>query len=362
MNRLILHCDLDCFFAAVEIRDNPKLKGKPVIIGADPKGGKGRGVVSTCSYEARKFGLRSGMPISKAFKLCPHGTYLKPSFKKYSDDSKKVMDILKKQSPIFQQAGIDEAYLDISDIFLDNTDVNFIAEKIRKEIYKKVGITISIGCAPTKSLAKIASGMAKPNGIAIITPENFKNCLKDMEITRIPGIGNKSKVNYYKNGIRKIGDIINTPCSRMIELFGKHGKWVWKVVNGLDNRKVKEFGRIRKSISKERTFHIDTNNFSLVLSKIEELNESIHKLIKMHNVSYKTITLKIRFEDFETFTRSRMLPFHIQEKKKVIDVILKLYNEFSNIKKKIRLVGIKLSRLEYHLKVKQTNLLDFLKG
>ena len=359
MNRIILHCDLDCFFAAVEIRDNPELIGKPVIIGADPNEGKGRGVVSTCSYEARKFGLHSGMPITQAYQRCPHGIYLRPNFKKYSKSSKQVMEILSRFSEDFQQVGSDEAYLELTNICLNYYDANKIAENIQKNVYKNVGITISIGIAPTKSLAKIASDFNKPNGITLFTHDNFKEMLKDLDITRIPGIGKKSKKYYYKKGIENIGDIINTSLPKMIELFGKHGRWVWNIANGLDNRLVKEFHEGRKSISAERTFYEDSNDFNFILSKLEDINKRIHKFIIKNNISYKTITLKIRFEGFKTYTRSKTLLFPIQDKDNVLNTVLDLYKEFSKEKKKVRLVGIKLSNLERNSKAKQTSLLEY---
>jgi len=359
MNRLIFHCDLDCFFAAVEIRDNPQYKGKPVIIGADPKEGKGRGVISTCNYEARKYGLHSAMPISQAYRRCPHGIYLKPNGAKYLKVSKEVMDILENYSFEFQRVGTDEAYLELTEITKDYGEAERIAKEIQKEVFKNVGVTISIGIAPTKSLAKIASDENKPNGITIIKPDTITNFLKDMDITRIPGIGKKSKVCFYKKGIKKIGDIIDTPLPKMIELFGKHGKWIWNVANGLDNRKVKEFNEERKSISAERTFYKDTDNFNEILSRFEDINKRIHKSVIKHQITYKTITLKIRFEGFQTYTRSKTLPFHIQDEKYVINIILELFKEFSNNKKKVRLVGIKLSNFERNQKAKQTNLLNY---
>ena len=361
MNRIILHGDLDCFFAAVEIRDNPELKDKPVIIGADPKKGNGRGVVSTCSYEARRFGLHSGMPISQAYQRCPHGIYLRPTFEKYSISSKKVMGILSSYSEDFQQVGSDEAYLELTNICLNYNDAKNIAEKIQIDIHKNVGITISIGIAPTKSLAKIASDFNKPNGITLFTPDNFKEMIKNLDITRIPGIGKKSKKYYYKKGIKKVGDIISISLPKMIELFGRHGKFAWDIVNGLDNRLVKEFHEQRKSISAERTFYEDSNDFKFILSKLEDINKRIHKFINKNNISYKTITLKIRFEGFKTYTRSKTLPFHIQDKNKVLNIVLDLYKEFSNEKRKVRLVGIKLSNLERNSKAKQTSLLEYSK-
>ena len=359
MTRMILHCDLDCFFAAVEIRDNPLYRGKPVIIGADPKEGKGRGVVSTCSYEARVFGLHSGMPISQAYKRCPQGIYLRPNGEKYRKVSKQVMKILEKFSDTFQQVVSDEAYLDVTDICSNFDEVRQVTENIQTDIYENLGMTISIGCAPTKSLAKIASDFNKPNGITVFTPESFKEQLKDLDIIKIPGIGKKSKEYFYKKGIRKIGDIIKIPLPMFIELFGKNGEWIWKIVHGLDNRKVKEFYEMRKSISAERTFFTDTEDLQEILSRLEDINKRIHKSVVKNNITYKTITLKIRFEGFLTYTRSKTLPYHIQDKDIVMDVILKLYDEFSNKNKKIRLVGIKLSNLEKNIRSRQTNLLSY---
>ncbi len=359
MSRIVLHCDLDCFFAAVEIRDNPQFKGKPVIIGADPKEGKGRGVISTCNYEARKYGLHSAMPISQAYRRCPHGIYLKPNGKKYFKVSNEVMDILERYSDNFQRVGTDEAYLELTEITKDFEEAIKIAKEIQQEIFTSIGITISIGIAPTKSLAKIASDENKPKGITIVKLETIYEFLKDMDITRIPGIGKKTKVHFYKKGIKKIGDIINTPLPTMIKLFGKHGRWIWNVANGLDNRKVKELHEERRSISAERTFFSDTSNFKEILSKFEDINKKIHKSIVKHQITYKTITLKIRLEGFETYTRSRTLPFHIQDEKFVLKIILELFKEFSNNKKKVRLVGIKLSNLERNQRARQTSLISY---
>jgi DNA polymerase IV (DinB-like DNA polymerase) len=350
MNRLILHCDLDCFFAAVEIRDNPQYQKKPVIIGADPKNGKGRGVISTCSYEAREFGLHSGMPISQAYLSCPHGVYLRPNFEKYHKASKKVMAIVRKYSKDFQQIGSDEAYLELTETCSNYKEAKEIAFKIQQEVWDCVGLTISIGIAPTKSLAKIASDCNKPNGISVFEPNNFKELLKDMDITRVPGIG---------KGIKTIGDILNLTLSKMIFLFGEHGKWIWNVVNGFDNRKVKEFHEERKSISAERTFFEDTDDFNSILSKLDDINEKIHKSIMKNHITYKTVSLKIRFEGYQTYTRAKTLPFHIHNKQRVIEVILELMKEFTKNMKKVRLVGIKLSNLERNVKIRQTDLLNY---
>jgi len=362
MSRFILHCDLDCFFAAVEARDNPKYIGKAIIIGADPKDGKGRGVVSTCNYEARKFGLHSAMPISQAYKRCPHGIYLPPNYEKYHKASKEVMEIVNSYSDMFQQVSIDEAYLDVSDKCINYKEVRDLAEKLKDEVQKKVGITISIGCAPTKSIAKIASDCNKPNGVTIVEPHQIKDFLKNFDVTRIPGIGKKSKLYYNKKGIKTIGDIINLTLSKMVQLFGKNGEWVWNIANGFDTREVKEFHGDRKSISKERTFYEDTDDLNVVLSKLEEINNRIHKNVIKNKIYYKTVTLKIRLEGFITYTRSKSFTHHIQDKNQVLKVIIELLSQFSAVNRKVRLVGIKLSNLEKAPGVAQTTLINYLEA
>jgi DNA polymerase IV (DinB-like DNA polymerase) len=359
MKRFILHCDLDAFFASVEVRDNPNYQNSPVIIGADPKDGKGRGVVSTCNYEARKFGIRSAMPISIAYQRCPQGIYLRPNFNKYNQASNEVMEIIKSFSSKFQQVSIDEAYIDISETCDTFDEVQELMLNLQQKIHDSVGITISIGCASSKSIAKIASDFKKPNGITIVRSEEIKEFLSPMDITRIPGIGKKSKKYYNNQGIRVIGDLINIPLHKMVQKFGKSGNLIWEIVNGLDKREVKNSKEYRKSISKERTFYKDTNDFQEIISKFDEIIEKLHNKVKQDNIYFKTITLKIRFEGFITYTRSKTLPYPTQDKEKAINIILELYQEFSKDKRKIRLVGIKISNLSSRSKVIQKDLLSY---
>jgi DNA polymerase IV (DinB-like DNA polymerase) len=300
------------------------------------------------------------MPISHAYKRCPHGIYLPPNFEKYLKASKEVMEIVNSYSDVFQQVSIDEAYIDISDKCLNYKEVRDLAEILKDEVQKKVGITISIGCASTKSIAKIASDCNKPNGITVVEPEKIKLFLKDLEITRIPGIGKKTKLYYNKKGINTIGDIINTPLHKMIQLFGKNGEWAWKIAMGFDNSEVKEFHGDRKSISKERTFYEDTGDFKVILTKLEELNNNIHKKVIKNKLFYRTLTLKIRLEGFLTYTRSKSFTHHIQDKNKVLREIINLLNQFSIMNKKVRLIGIKLSNLEKKSNITQTTLLNYL--
>jgi DNA polymerase IV (DinB-like DNA polymerase) len=343
--RIIFHVDLDAFFAAIEIRDNPELKGKPVIIGADPNKGKGRGVVTTCSYEARKNGLHSAMPISYAYKLCPNGIYLRGNYEKYHEASEKVMDILRSFKVDFQQASIDEAYLDFSEISENFQNAYSIAQQIQRKILNAIGITCSIGCSITKSLAKIASDFNKPNGITIVEPDSIREFLSPMDITRIPGIGKKSKLFFNREQIYTVQDLYNAGLTKLVYLFGDHSVWIWKVINGLDQRPVQEHYK-RKSIGKERTFHKDERKAEIIIAKIKELNSRIHKILVKQHYRYNTITLKIRMSGFITYTRSKTMKTAFRDEKLAFKKLKDLYKEFSEEKRKIRLIGVRFSNLE----------------
>jgi DNA polymerase IV (DinB-like DNA polymerase) len=286
------------------------------------------------------------MPISLAYKLCPNGIFVHGSHSNYRNVSEDVMNILKTYSEEFQPASIDEAYLDLTGI-CDNFDSAYkLAEKLKAEIKTTIGITCSVGIASTKSIAKIATDYNKPDGITVVEQDidSIKLFLKTLEITRISGIGKKSKKYYYAKGIKKIGDFYKIGYNKTVKWFGKHGEWIWKVINGLDDRPVKEFHK-RKSFGKERTFFED-RPINEIISKLRELNERIHEKLDEKNIMYKTITLKIRFQGYETYTRAKSFQSSIKDKEKSFLVIKQLLNTFSEKKKKVRLVGIRFSSLE----------------
>ncbi|MFX0102502.1 MAG: DNA polymerase IV [Candidatus Hodarchaeota archaeon] len=357
MDRFILHVDLDSFFASVEKRDNPEYKDKPVIVGADPKNGTGRGVVSTCSYEARKFGIHSAMPISQAYRRCPDGIYLRPNVSKYMEASRRVMDILKEFSSIFQQAGHDEAYLDISENCSTIDDSVQIADRIRDEVQEKIGITCSVGIAHGRYLAKIASDCNKPNGTTLITPDNVMDVIGDLDVTKIPGIGKKSKQYYNEKGFKKIRDFYGIVKPRLVYLLGDSGAWIYKLLHGLDKGIVNE-RHWRKSMSMERTFSRDSE-FDSIVEKLKELNRKMHQQVEKRDIHYKTISIKIRFQDFKTFTRSRSFNHPIQDQEKAGKILMELVQEFEKDKRKVRLIGLKLSNLEFNSSKKQKTIFDY---
>ena len=233
--RIILHVDLDAFFPSVEVREHPELKGKPVIVGADPKGGTGRGVVSSASYEARKFGVKSAMPISRAWKLCPDGVYLRPHFDLYIPASNSIMEILRSHADRFEQGGIDEAYLDISNRVKDFDEAEEFAKHSDGRSPREDRLTCSIGVAPNKMVAKIASDFRKPYGLTVVKPEEVKDFLFPLEVRKIPGVGAKTEQALLELKIETIKDLAAMKPEVLTRLFGAWGARLHEFANGIDN-------------------------------------------------------------------------------------------------------------------------------
>lgn len=361
--KFIFLADLDSFFASVVLLDHPEYIGVPLIVGANPRHGKGRGVVSTCSYEARAFGIHSGMPISQAWERCPSGIYTRPAFGRIKEVSNQVMDIFRTYKKI-EQVSIDEAYLDMSDHCKSFQEANQLAHEMKAKVQKETGVTCSIGVSFSKTLAKIGSDVNKPNGITIITPENYKQILGPLKITRIPGIGKKSLKYYEKRGFNTIGDIHRTPIHKMIALFGQRGgTWAWNAAHGNDGRKVHDEGHYseRKSISKERTFSSDVQDYDVILEKISGLNAKLHNIIKEKDLYYRTISIKIRFQGFDTYTRAKSFQTYTRNENKAFLIVRELLEEFRAHPKKVRLIGLRFSNFKEKISSNQTTLLSFLK-
>ena len=341
-----MHVDLDAFFASVEERENPELKGKPVIVGADPKDGKGRGVVSTCNYLAREFGVKSAMPISKAWRLCPDGIYLRPNFELYEKTSANIMSILRKYADKLEQAGIDEAYLDVSSKIKSFEDALDLADKMRKEVLKKENLTCSVGVAPNKLVAKLASDYRKPYGLIMVKPEHIKEFLNPLPVRKLIGIGPKTEIKLKDFGIRTIGDLAKFKTNILAKDFGKWGIEMYQLANGMDESDVVEEYEI-KSIGREMTFEEDTKDKYIVFRSIDDLVEDFHKEILGKGIQFKTVTIKLRYENFETHTRAKSLPNYTNR----IDLIKKVAKElifpFFNSGRKIRLVGARVSNLKF---------------
>jgi DNA polymerase IV (DinB-like DNA polymerase) len=300
--KIVMHVDLNAFFAAVEERERPELKGKPVVIGAAVKEGQGRGIVNTANYFARQFGIRSGMPVSEAYKLCPDAAFLKPSFEKYETVSENVMSILKNYADKFEQGGIDEAYLDVTSCGFDGA-AN-VAHLIKEKIFESEGITCSIGIAPNKLIAKKASDYKKPDGLTVVKEEDIKKFLFPLPVEKLLGVGRKTKTKMEDMEIKTIGDLANYRIQKLEEMFGIVGFYFHQVANGIDDSEVAAYSE-RKSFGRETTFERDVDDDERILKTAEALAEQVIEDSK--GFSFRTITVKVRYENFETHTLSKTL-------------------------------------------------------
>lgn len=335
---------MDAFYASAETRRNPALAGLPIIVGADPKGGKGRGVVAGCSYEARKSGIHSAQPISRAYRLCPQAVYLRPDFALYEEVSARIMDILRSFSDKLEPMGLDEAFLDLSDKATSFEEASEIARRIKEEIKARERLTCSIGVAPNKSVAKIASDYHKPDGLTLVTPENLSSFLRPLPVSRIGGVGKKTAEILGKVGIKTIGGLADFPSGRLVELFGKWGIALWQIANGIDDSPVVTSYDI-KSVSTETTFEQDVADRQAVVETLERLAKEVHARATQDGFLWRTIGIKLRFEDFSTFTRARSRSDYTRSLDAVQTSVRSLFSEFEKDPRKIRLVGVKLSNL-----------------
>jgi len=342
--RIIFHLDMDHFYTAVEEREKPELKGKPVIVGANPKEGKGRGVVHTCNYEARKLGVRSAMPISKAWKLCPEAVYLPPNFELYISVSNRIMDILRKYVDKFEQWGIDEAFLDVTSRVKDYAEAEVLALQIKKEILEKEKLTCSTGIGPNKLVAKIASDHQKPNGLTIVKGEESESFLAPLPARKLLWVGKKTEQKLLTMGIKTIGDLAHHDPAVLTENFGIGGTQLYLMAHGIDRSEVEERGQV-KSISRDVTFEEDTTDFETVLNTLDKLSEEVHKDAVNQNFCFKTVTIRVRYENFETHTHGKTLPLMTNRLQDLQKTARELMRKYLRPERKIRLIGVKVSNL-----------------
>ncbi|MBI2971653.1 MAG: DNA polymerase IV [Candidatus Aenigmarchaeota archaeon] len=351
--RIILHLDLDAFFAACEVREKPELKGKPVVIGADPKGGRGRGVVSTCNYSAREYGIHSGMPISQAHRLCPHAAFLPVNFRLYWQVSERVMMIARKYSEKFQQSSIDEAFLDVSSCS-SFEQAEQLAQRLKQEISDNEGITSSIGIGENKLVAKIASDYRKPDGLTAVRPEQTKEFLFPLPVRKLYGVGRKTEQLLQTLDISTVGDLAAYDVQSLTSLFGKWGLQLHLFSNGIDESAVEEVEGIQ-SIGREVTFEEDTNDLMLLNETIDAIAGDIAETLQEERIRFRTVTLKVRFENFETHTRQLTLGRDAADKETLQAAAQELLLKFADSKKKVRLIGVRISNLSFGGKQKSLN-------
>lgn len=348
MENQILHVDMDAFFASVEQRDNLELRGKPVIVG----GVSERGVVSTCSYEARKFGVHSAMPMFMAREKCPNGIYISGRYGRYTKVSQEIFKILNEVTPLVEQVSIDEGFLDLSQGKLKNGME--AARYIKNRVYKEVELTLSIGISYNKFLAKLASDWNKPNGIKEIGREMVPDILLPLSISKIHGLGKVSVAKLNNMGIYYIKDLYKMPKKFYLDYLGKNGLEIYDRIRGVDYRKV-EVLHERKSVGKERTLKADTKNKEELLEYIKEFSFEIEEVLSRKNVIGKTITLKYKNKDFENHTRSKTLNNYIGTGEEIYKAAEELL-ENEELNEEIRLIGISISSFK-ETEVEQLSLL-----
>lgn len=339
LSRKIIHIDMDAFFASVEIRDNPKLKGKPVIIGNDPRKTGGRGVVSTCSYEARSFGIHSAMSSKEAYERCPQAVFIPGNYEKYTAVSQQIRAIFKRYTDKIEPMSIDEAYLDVTENKLGIKSAVKIARLIQQDIWHQLHLTASAGVSYNKFLAKIASDYQKPCGLTVIMPDNAISFLQQMDIAKFHGVGKKTVEILHQMGVFTGADLLEISEITLIDRFGRFGFDLYRKARGIDNSPVKS-NRIRKSIGKEKTYSKILNLDEDIKKELTVLSEKVALSLKKHEKSGKIVILKIRYADFSTLTKRKTLNQQTQDSEQIARSIIQLYETLSNKNKGVRLLGV----------------------
>jgi len=339
LSRKIIHIDMDAFFAAVEIRDNPKLKGKPVVIGSDPRKTGGRGVVSTCSYEARTFGIHSAMSSKEAYERCPQAVFISGNYEKYTAVGQQIRAIFKRYTDRIEPMSIDEAYLDVTENKLGIKSAVKIARLIQQDIWQELHLTASAGVSYNKFLAKMASDYQKPRGLTVILPEEAENFLKQMDIAKFHGVGKKTVEKLHQMGVFTGADLIEISEIALIDCFGRLGFDLYRKARGIDNSPVKS-DRIRKSIGKEKTYSKILSLEEDIKKELTLLSEKVALSLQKYEKSGKIVILKIRYADFSTLTKRKTLDQQTQDSDQIAQCIIQLYETLSDKDKGVRLLGV----------------------
>ena len=341
MARAILHVDMDAFYAAVEQRDRPELRGKPVIVGADPKGGKGRGVVSTASYEARRFGVGSAMPISQAYRLCPQGVYVPVDMAKYAAVSDEIMEEMRRYTDLVEPLSIDEAFLDVSGSARAFGDGPTVARELKRRIQERTRLTASVGVAACKLVAKIASDLRKPDGLVIVPPGEEAALLAPLPIRRLWGVGPKMEEQLAKLGILTIGQLAAIDPGKLQRRLGTHGQDLLLLARGIDERPVISYGDA-KSVGHEHTYDQDTADVERLRRTLLDLADSVARRLRKAGLRGRTITLKYRDETFHTVTRDVTLKQPTDSGDVLFQNAWKLFQSVHG-RLKVRLIGVSAS-------------------
>lgn len=339
--RKIIHVDMDAFFASVEQLDNPELRGKPIAVG----GSKERGVVSAASYEARKYNVKSAMPSITAARLCPHLIFVKPRFSRYKEISNKIREIFSRYTDLIEPLSLDEAYLDVTENKMNEFYATQIAIDIRKAIKEELNLTASAGVSFNKFLAKIASDENKPDGLTVITPELAPTYIDSLPIERFFGIGKVTAAKMYQHGIFYGKHLKSKSLEYLSQHFGKSGKHYYNIVRLNDKRRVNP-NRIRKSIGVEHTYFDDIYDLRVIHDKLDDLAKELAKRMNKASAKGKTITVKIKFNDFSQTTKSTTFKYYVSMKDNIKDAWRLILKEDFELKKPVRLLGLSVNNLK----------------
>ncbi|MEO0895621.1 MAG: DNA polymerase IV [Bacteroidota bacterium] len=340
IQRKIIHIDMDAFYASVEQRDNPELRGKPVAVG----GSRERGVVAAASYEARKYGVRSAMPSSRAYRLCPDIVFVKPRFDQYRSVSREIREVFYAYTDLVEPLSLDEAYLDVTENKKGMGSATAIARSIRAEIKEKTQLTASAGISINKFLAKVASDIHKPDGITLIPPEKAISFLEKLPIKKFFGIGAKTEAKMKRLGIHTGADLKKKSEIELVRLFGKVGRHYFRIVRAEDDRPVKP-NRIRKSVGAENTFSEDIPDTETMLEKLRPILKKVVERMAVYPTGGKTVTLKIKYHDFQQQTRSKTVGKFLSSYEEIFPIVIDLLHS-QEVEKPVRLLGVAMSNLD----------------
>ncbi len=339
--RRILHCDMDCFYAAVHMRDEPSLQGKPVVVGGSPQG---RGVVAAASYEARRFGVHSAMPAAQAVKLCPQAVFLKPDFKRYQAESQEIFRIFREMTPLVQPASLDEAYLDVTEHLGEFPSATAVAREIRRRVLAERRLTVSIGVGPNRLIAKIASDFNKPNGLTVVKPHQVLDFLTPLSVRRLHGVGPATEKALHTLGAHTVAELRSLSLESLERRFGRHGRGLYNYARGIDERPVRTH-RERKSLGHERTYARDLQDLADMEAQIDDLSERVASGLVQREIAARTVTVKVRYPDFTTLTRSRTLPDAVDSPRWIATIAKQLLHQTDAAKRNVRLLGVTASGL-----------------
>jgi len=351
---MILHVDMDAFYASVELRDNPELFGKPVVVGGSPKG---RGVIAAASYEARKFGVYSAMPSSQAIRRCPQIVFLKPRMEHYAAVSKQIREIFFRYTSLVEPLSLDEAFLDVTGSEKLFGDGPTIGQEIKSIIAKELNLVASVGVAPNKYLAKVASDLEKPDGLVVVNESEVESFLTPLSISRVWGIGPQTAKRFKSFGVETIGQIRSLPRDTLDRAFGVNSEHFWRLARGIDSRPVVP-DRIAKSVSHETTFSADIDNDEALEAWLHELTDQVGRRLRRHAIFGKTIQIKVRFAGFDTITRAKTLSSPTQTTEQLWQTAKSLLKKIrGEDRRSIRLLGMGVGQLTGNEK-KQQSLFD----